>query len=574
MNLVTIDTSPGNMSMYIAPTNTKYLEMATNASSVVIGPVNQIGTTNVSTVINGVRIDSHTSNNNLLVSFGNTSYKVTSSNGVVNACNTAVSNWAFKINPMTGDHCTAVGHNSLTNNSTGRYNTGIGADALASITTGNFNTALGGIALNQATTNSSNVAIGYNAMASSVTSSYPCVAVGHGTLKNHTGAGGNTAIGYNALASSTTGIGNVAIGYIADNAPNVATVNTTGNDNVVIGTDAASGNNNRCVVIGHGAAATADDQIILGKATGAHTTYIKGSGGLNVTGPTYLGATTIYEATGTVGAANGSGSLVIDHGNSGGTSSIIFPSRSNRSSDYAYIRYRDDQYNTAGAEVGRFEIGTSNDIDDHLILQKDPNGCVGIGTSSPGHKLDVAGNIRASGVAYAGSAEMGGANLLNGGYQCRAGTNGTYSNIFNWFWDNAVLKAYVDNVHVGTLCDYRIKENIKPTDPVLDKLCSINMFDFTHKEISIFKPNGNHIGFFAHELKETFSEYPKLVTFEKDELNEDGTIKFQLIEIPILTLIIMKSVQEQNAIVKNIIKENDDLKSRLSAIEAKLAAGI
>ena len=37
MNLVTIDTSPGNMSLYLAPNNTKYLEMGLNASTVVIG---------------------------------------------------------------------------------------------------------------------------------------------------------------------------------------------------------------------------------------------------------------------------------------------------------------------------------------------------------------------------------------------------------------------------------------------------------------------------------------------------------------------------------------------------------
>ena len=37
MNLVTIDTSPGNVSLYLAPNNTKYLEMGLNASTVVIG---------------------------------------------------------------------------------------------------------------------------------------------------------------------------------------------------------------------------------------------------------------------------------------------------------------------------------------------------------------------------------------------------------------------------------------------------------------------------------------------------------------------------------------------------------
>ena len=37
MNLVTIDTAPGNMSMYIAPNNTSYLEVGKNASTVLIG---------------------------------------------------------------------------------------------------------------------------------------------------------------------------------------------------------------------------------------------------------------------------------------------------------------------------------------------------------------------------------------------------------------------------------------------------------------------------------------------------------------------------------------------------------
>jgi hypothetical protein len=41
MNLVTIDTSPGNMSMYIAPNNTKYLQMGANASTIIIGTTTQ-----------------------------------------------------------------------------------------------------------------------------------------------------------------------------------------------------------------------------------------------------------------------------------------------------------------------------------------------------------------------------------------------------------------------------------------------------------------------------------------------------------------------------------------------------
>lgn len=47
MNLVTIDTSPGNMSMYIAPNNTKYLQVGANASTIIIGTVTQTEITKI-----------------------------------------------------------------------------------------------------------------------------------------------------------------------------------------------------------------------------------------------------------------------------------------------------------------------------------------------------------------------------------------------------------------------------------------------------------------------------------------------------------------------------------------------
>jgi hypothetical protein len=333
MNLVTIDTSPGNMSMYIAPNNTSYLQIGANASTIIIGPLNQSGTSNVSTVINGVRIDSHKTNNNLLVSFDNTSYKVGLGGGLENICNTVVSNWAFSKNTITSRHCTAVGHNCLTNISSGIFNTAIGADTLEDITTGGFNTALGGRALVSAITDSSNVAVGYEALASSVRSTFPNVAVGTSALKNTNNSlgGANVAVGHQALLTLTTGVGNVAIGYKADggnqDSGGAMIGNTTGTNNIVIGNQAncqgssssvvigavanissvalacvvlgygAISNYPHCIVLGADAVANADNQIIIGKAGGAHTTWIQGSGGLNVPiGPASLANTTITKA--------------------------------------------------------------------------------------------------------------------------------------------------------------------------------------------------------------------------------------------------------------------------------------
>ncbi len=68
---------------------------------------------------------------------------------------------------------------------------------------------------------------------------------------------------------------------------------------------------------------------------------------------------------------------------------IMFPKNpGGGGGDAAWIRYY-----VRGGEATTFEIGTSNDSDDHIALI--PNaGNVGIGTSTPNDKLDVAGSLR------------------------------------------------------------------------------------------------------------------------------------------------------------------------------------
>lgn len=588
MNLVTIDTAPGNMSMYIAPTNTKYLEIGKNASSVVIGPVSQTGIINVSTVINGVRIDSHTSNNNLLVSFGNTSYKVTRDQG--NFCNTAVSNWAFKTNPMTGTHCTAVGHNTLTSNSTGTYNTAIGADTLQWVTTGSCNTALGGMALSSAATNSSNVAIGFNALATSVTTTHPNVAVGTGALQNfnniNIGGGGNTAIGHNALAGLTTGTGNLAVGYIADNLAGSGSINTVGNDNTIIGNSATSSGYSNTIVIGKGAQANANNQIILGPSDGSHTTWIQGSGGLSLNGPTSTNNKIIInETSGTVGDAT-SGSLTIDHQDSKGASSIIFPSRTNRGSDHAYIRYRES---VDGGEKSRLEIGNHNNSDHHLILQNEL-GLVGIGTNDPSHKLHVSGNACVSGNIGIGTTDVtrpltvnglvtiGDGAFNNDGYATvhitstdrnyfqlaliragkvawRLGTVGANNDfIISAHFSSGGVKLTDDATAWASRSDRNLKTNFEDIEEPIKKINNIKGCYYKFKKDT--SDSMRRVGVIAQDIQ---SVLPEVVS----ESIEDGQNILSVKYTELIPLLIEGIKSQQSHI--------EDLKSRLSLIEARLA---
>ena len=104
----------------------------------------------------------------------------------------------------------------------------------------------------------------------------------------------------------------------------------------------------------------------------------------------------IYEPVGSSHHSTNDASLVLEHGDSGGSSCIMFPSARNPNSDYGYIQY-DDSFNpSSGDEKSRLTIGTENDgsgsNEDNVVLN--PTGKVGIKTLAPLEALDVNGGIR------------------------------------------------------------------------------------------------------------------------------------------------------------------------------------
>jgi hypothetical protein len=189
--------------------------------------------------------------------------------------------------------------------------------------------------------------------------------------------------------------------------------------------------------------------------------------GIGTTSPS--GTLHIYESTGNTGTAI-SGSLTISHGNSGGSSSVIFPSKNNLG-DYGYIIYQDDITQGGTGEQGRLIIGTENDAGpsgsfyDCLILQKN-GGYVGVGTMTPAYPLQVVGQIGATS--------------------------------FN------------------ATSDYRIKDDVKLLDESFT-IDNIRPVTFTNKLLK-----RQDIGMLAHEVQD---HYPYLVTGEKDG-KENQTVNY------------------------------------------------
>jgi hypothetical protein len=168
----------------------------------------------------------------------------------------------------------------------------------------------------------------------------------------------------------------------------------------------------------------------IGTAYNNASLYVLPTGNVGIGTNNPAGRLSVTEATGTQHSAS-TGTLVLDHEDNGGASSIVFRSKVNRSSDYGYIQYQDATTVGGGGESARLIIGTSNDADDHLILQ--PSGNVGIGNSSPGYKLDVSGAVNvSSGNTYRinGNDINTAGTLTNVAYENQANTF-TAINVFN-----------------------------------------------------------------------------------------------------------------------------------------------
>jgi hypothetical protein len=322
-------------------------------------------------------------------------------------------------NANTATMNTGIGCQTLTSNTTGQSNTASGYYALKSNTTGNLNTANGGSALQKNTTGSWNTANGVNALANNTTGNYN-TANGYNALFSNTTGYNNSANGYAALGVNTTGVFNSANGYGALGS------NTTGSFNTANGVGALSWNTTASYNSANGyGALNYNTTGTSNTATGAQALYSNTTGinntanGLsalysNSTGAynTAMGSNALYwNTSGYQNTATGVNALLFNTTGYYNTSNGMDALRSNTTgNNNTALGYQAGNNNSTGSgnvflgyQAGYSETGSNklyianNSTNPPLIYGDFSAGNVGIGTTSPAEKLDVAGTAKVTG---------------------------------------------------------------------------------------------------------------------------------------------------------------------------------
>ena len=372
--------------------------------------------------------------------------------------NTAVGSVALSAN-TTGASNTAIGANALKNATTASGNTAVGISAMSATTTGGSNSSFGAYSLQVNTSGSGNTAQGYSTLGSNTTGTNNTAtgggalqtnttglnntAQGSGALQFATTANNNTSVGAYSSQYTTTGASNTALGYGASGntttgsyntimGNSAGATNTTGTNNTLIGSnaDVSSAALTNAAAIGYNAKVATSNSLVLG-GTGLNGVNV----GIGTTSPASMldvanGVTTnntVVNATGSINdflEYNIQNTSVGTHAQSGysasadnGTattgfawlginnSTFNYPTTYNIGgpNDVSMLASGQDMYiaNANNTKSIIFSTGTATTPFFAEKMRITNAGNVGIGTASPGAKLEISsGTSGTSGLKF------------------------------------------------------------------------------------------------------------------------------------------------------------------------------
>ena len=305
--------------------------------------------------------------------------------------NSAVGTSALFNNTTGASNC-AFGVNSMAANTTGLNNTVMGTGSLGSNTTGNYNSGVGANILSSNSTGSNNSAFGYSVLVLNSTGSNNS-AVGYSALYNNTTGTNNNAFGVNALQYNTTGSSNLSFGQGSTR------YNTTGSNNIVVGVGAgtflADGSTTLTIVnnstyVGYSTRASADN--VTNETVIGYAAVGSGSNTITLGGSTVTGTIIPYGKVGinVTPSASTSAKLQV----TGGTTNATTLATSYSNAAVAYVPKSSSGYSLAIAsgtnDCPQLQVSANGAASGDLLIQP-YGGNVGIGTSSPSGKLNIAG---------------------------------------------------------------------------------------------------------------------------------------------------------------------------------------
>jgi hypothetical protein len=361
----------------------------------------------------------------------------------------------------TGIENTAIGFNTLNQITTGARNTAVGAYVLNFVTTGTSNTAVGTVSMRYNTSGSRNTAVGDSTLFTNTTGTRNN-GIGNLSLAFNTTGSYNTASGYAVLYVNTTGSYNTAIGALSGRYLTTGSKNSilgsysgnqfgldirTANNNIVLSDGDGNprqyydGTNNAWVLqtagserlridtsgnVGIGTSSPSDKLTIAGNVSATNATYgffqvssgaVTGQIASNESGASVdIRAVSNHaldfhtnntrrmriDASGNVGIGTGSPNTTLE-----ATKTITFLNTD------TFGQFVIKSASGATGKLLNFGVDEANNISfiqsvnrgidtNNLVLQRYGSN-VGIGTSTPTAKLDVAGGMKVSGQLITGA---------------------------------------------------------------------------------------------------------------------------------------------------------------------------